>query len=250
MLHRRWLATLGLIVSLVGASLPQGWRTAAAADFDVKGKAEAKEATRLYKQGKYAEAAGYFAKLSVDYPDMPVFERNLGACFYYLNKPEPALSNLRNYLHHQRDIAPDDKAVVDRWIEEMEKLKTQNAAASLPPAPPPTEAPSSPTIVPTPSLAVPPQAGEVPISAASPPPSLPMAPAPVEPTSKPEGPTLASTPAASEVGTAAAPYYKRSWFWGTVTAVLAAGAITAVVLSTRKTESNVPSTPLGNQGGW
>jgi hypothetical protein len=124
-------------LAAVGANMPQFRQTALAAGLDQKGKADAKEATRLFKQGQYEEAAQIFARLSVDYPDMEIFERNLGACFYYLGKPEPALSNLRRYLGRRKDIAPDDKAVVDRWIDEMEKLRAQNAAASLPPAPAP-----------------------------------------------------------------------------------------------------------------
>ena len=95
------------------------------AGMDAKGEAEAKEAIRLYKQGLYEEAAQRFAKLSVDYPDMLVFERNLGACFYYLKRPEPALSNLRRYLARKQNIAADDKTVVDRWIAEMEALRAQ-----------------------------------------------------------------------------------------------------------------------------
>jgi len=43
---------------------------------------------------------------------MPVFVRNLGACYYYLRRPDPAMSNLREYLHKKKDIAPDDRP---RW---------------------------------------------------------------------------------------------------------------------------------------
>jgi hypothetical protein len=126
---------LGVMVCTAGANLAHFEGFAVAADLDDKGEAQAKEATRLYKQGQYEEAAKLFAQLSVEHPDMPIFERNVGACFYYLKKPEPALSNLRNYLNHKKDIAPDDKAVVDRWIEEMEKLRAQSTAAPVAPVP-------------------------------------------------------------------------------------------------------------------
>jgi len=242
MVHRQRMATLVLVASLVGASVPLDHHAAAAVELDAKGEAEAKKASRLYRQGKYEEAADLYAKLSVDYPDMPIFERNVGACFYYLHKPEPALSNLRNYLNHKNDIAPDDKAVVDRWIEEMERLQARNVA----PAPPPTKEPSFPAATPPPSL----PAGEATVPAAAPPPPLAAPPAPVEPARKPAGADLTATPAPGDTGAAGAPFYKRWWFWGTVGAVVAAGVVTTVVLATRKTESNVPETPLGNQGGF
>jgi hypothetical protein len=113
---------------------PQRLALAGAGDLDDKGEAEAKEALRLYKQGSYEEAAKMFARLSVDYPNLPTFERNVGACFYYLKRPDPALSNLRNYLNHKKDITSDDKAVVDRWIEEMEELRAKELPSAAPPS--------------------------------------------------------------------------------------------------------------------
>lgn len=198
-----------------GANLAHVEGVALAAGLDARGEETAKEATRLYKQGDYEAAAKLYSELSVDYPDMPIFERNVGACFYYLNRPGPALSNLRNYLLHKKDIAPDDKAVVDRWIEEMERLRAQNQRVTK--APPPA-APLAPA-----PLSVPPPA---PASTAAP------------------GLDLSAPSAPSGE---AHPFYTRGWFWGTVGAVVVAGAATAVVLSTRKGGSNVPSSTLGNQ---
>jgi len=259
MVPRRAALLLSVSLCLTAASL------ARAAELGAKDEETAREATRLYKQGQYEEAAKLYAKLSVDHPDMPVFERNVGACFYYLHKPEPALSNLRNYLHHKKDITPDDKAVVDQWIAEMEKLHAQNAAARAPQAPPPREEPSFPAALPTeqPPLpaaaprpepafpALPPPAapaGEATVPVASPPGPPPLLPVPAEAASKPAGADLTSAPMPSDTGEASAPFYRRVWFWGTVAAVVVAGTVTAVVLATRKTESNVPESALGNQG--
>jgi hypothetical protein len=134
MAPRLRLVWLVLVVSTAAANLPRLESAALAAGLDLKGEATAKEASGLYRQGLYEDAAKLFAKLTVDYPDMPIFERSLGACFYYLHKPEPALSNLRNYLVHRQDIPADDKAVVDRWIDEMEKLRAQTRATAMPAA--------------------------------------------------------------------------------------------------------------------
>ena len=128
--------TLLIAIVAVGTSLPQLQPTALAAGLDAKSKATLKEATRLYKQGQYEEAAKLLTELAVDHPEMTNLQRNLGACYYYMRRPEPALSNLRDYLAHKKnDITADDKQEVERWIDEMEKLRAQNAA--VPVAPPP-----------------------------------------------------------------------------------------------------------------
>jgi hypothetical protein len=126
------------MLPIVGVDLPLVGRAALAAGLDKKGEADAKDATRLFKQGLYQEAAPIYARLSVDYPDMEVFERNLGACYYHLRQPEPALSNLRHYLGRKKNIGAEDKATVERWIDDMEKLRAQNEAAAVAPKPQPT----------------------------------------------------------------------------------------------------------------
>jgi len=226
------------LLAAVAANLPAP--TAMAAGLDQKGRADAKEATRLYKQGQYQEAAEIFARLSVDYPDMAIFERNLGACFYYLRKPEPALSNLRHYLSRRKDIAPDDKVAVDRWIDEMEKLRAQNAAASAPPAPapaepvaPPPAAAEAPTVTAPPPMAPaePPKAEE-PAPAISAAASIPPAPALSE-APKPAGVDLTSTPAPSDSSEAGTSFYKTWWFWSSAAVVVVGGAVTAIYFATR-----------------
>jgi hypothetical protein len=102
---------------------------------DKNAKADAKEAMRFYKAGDYDDAAKIFLKLSIAYPDMLVFVRNLGACYYYMRRFEPALSNLRDYVHRKKDIAPDDRAEVEGWIGEMERLRDQAATAAAAPGP-------------------------------------------------------------------------------------------------------------------
>jgi hypothetical protein len=167
--NRSAVFSLVATIALVGVSLTYSQRSALAqgADMDAKGEAEAKEALRLYKQGLYEDAAKVFAKLSVDYPNMLIFERNVGACFYYLRKPEPAISNLRQYLSRKKDIAQDDKEVVERWIAEMEKLREQEATAKLPPPAAPQPA-SWPVGAPAPAPAAQGRPGPVPSASPAP----------------------------------------------------------------------------------
>jgi hypothetical protein len=199
-----FLITLALSLTVVNVARLES--TAHAAGLDRKGKAEAKEATQLYKEGRYEEAARIFAKLSVKYPDMEIFERNVGACFYYMRKPEPALSNLRNYLNHKKAIAPDDKTVVDRWIAEMEELRAQQAATRASAEQPPK------------SLAAP-----LPASAA---------PSPGEMAIRPAGADLTSERTSSAVRQ---PIYKTWWFW-TAAAAMVAGTVTAILLARRSND--------------
>jgi hypothetical protein len=196
---------LSLIAAVAVLAALSSSPAALAAGLDAKGEADAKEATRLYKEGNYEEAAKVFARLTVDYPEMPIFERSLGACFYYLRKPEPALSNLRNYLNHRKDIPEDDKAVVDRWIEEMEKVRAQNAAAAPVPVPIPLPVPTAAT----------PESATATVPAPAPAPGLDLA--------------AEQPPAPSE----SPPIYKTWWFWTGVGAVVVAGTVTAIVLANR-----------------
>ncbi|MGD0838492.1 MAG: tetratricopeptide repeat protein [Polyangia bacterium] len=216
-------------IVLVGANT-LGWPRSAFGqemEMDEKGEATAKEAMLLFKQGQYEDAAKIFAKLSIDYPDILVFERNLGACFYHLKKAEPALSNLSHYLSHKRDIAQDDKDVVDRWISEMEKLRDQEAAAKLAPTAPPVS-PASETA----SAAVQPEAASESRPELTAPTSPAYLPAPVAQPAAPAALNLSTPGKPAEVQEQKTPFYKTWWFW-TGAAAVVAGTATAILLGTR-----------------
>lgn len=198
----RLVATLACITSMlaVGMCLPDVAGPAIAEETTSGYEADATEATRLYKQGRYEEAAAIFVKLSVDYPDMLVFERNLGACYYYLRKPEPAISNLRSYLGKKKEIEPEDKARIDGWIaemeevqKEMEEVQKQHAAAEAARAAQAAVQVSGPLDVGTVATAM---------------------------------PVADTTPVATR------PLYTRWWFW-TAVGALTAGSVTAFLLASQ-----------------
>lgn len=197
--------------------------TALAAVLDEKGEADAKEATHLFNQGHYGQAAPIYAKLLVDYPAMVIFYRNLGACYYYLNKPEPALSNLRRYLSQRKDLAPDDKKVVESWIDEMEKLRARNRDDKS--ASGEAEKPAAgavPAILPTPQPDQP-EPTSVALATAAPPLS--------EVAAKPAGVDLTVGQVTSDPGNASRPFYKTWWFW--TGAAVVAGTVTAILIARR-----------------
>jgi cell division septation protein DedD len=129
----RSLVRLALGIAIGSAlylSLPIAEGQAAA--IAAKDNSKAKQARQFYKEGQYEEAARIFSSLSTEYPDNLVFTRNLGACYYYLHRPDPALSNLREYLRRGEDLTPQDRSEVEGWIAEMENLRRQTTAAATP----------------------------------------------------------------------------------------------------------------------
>jgi hypothetical protein len=124
----------------------------------------AKEAELRYRQGDYEGAAKIFAALSVGHSANPLYVRNLGACFYRMRRPEPAISNLRDYLTRAKDIAIEDRSEVQSWIAEMETLRARidptspgpkEVAAPLPPERTPEQAPVDSVATPMAGLAPP-----------------------------------------------------------------------------------------------
>jgi hypothetical protein len=197
----RSLATLalGVFLATLVSLAPSLTRPASAAELDKKGRSDAKEAMRFYKEGNYEDAAKLFLRLSINYPDMLVFVRNLGACYYYMRRYEPALSNLRDYLHRKTDIAADDHAEVSGWIGEMERLRDQANAPAAPPAAasgdsvPAAGAEAAP--VPSVPVPVPPATATGPAATPGPAPTAPAAASPAPTPSAPSAPAAAGAPA-------------------------------------------------------
>jgi tetratricopeptide (TPR) repeat protein len=236
----RSLARLSLGIAIGSAlclSVPFCEGSALAAGLTAKETAKAKQAKQLYKEGQYEQAAKLFSSLSSDHPEMLVFTRNLGACYYYLRRPEPALSNLREYLRRERDITPEDRSEVEGWMAEMEKLRSHlHAPTAAPVAPepamgatPPPYAPAPPLIAPAPSPP-PPATPLPPVTAA---PFQPAAAAP--PSVVSQGPSSAAT--SVDVTTTAQPPARSSntlaWVAGGigVAGLVAGGVCTGLALS-------------------
>ena len=215
---------LGLTLGLGAAAVVAIPNPACAAELDKKSKADAKEATAFYKEGNYDDAARIFLRLSVANPDTLVFVRNLGACYYYLRRAEPALSNLRDYLHRKKNIADDDRAEVERWIGEMDRLHTEPAqplpAQPLPPSP----------VVPVVPVAPVAPVESAPLAPAYPVPTQPMFPAPGYPS--PSGSSFPVGVAAQPAPAASNGYRTTAWILGItgVAGIGVGGVFTALAL--------------------
>ena len=147
------------------------------------------------------------------------FLYNQARCYQQNARPEDAINRFREYLRVAKDVTPAEKADVDKQIEdcravqaEQEREKEKKAAAG---AASPVQPPATTTAQP---------------EAAAP--SLPVATVenPV-PQVTPGALDLTTEPATSE--TQPDPIYKTWWFWTGAAAVVVAGTVTAIILSTR-----------------
>jgi tetratricopeptide (TPR) repeat protein len=225
------------IGSALCLSLPTYEGRALAAGLTAKDTAKAKEARQLYKAGEYEAAAKIFLGLTGEYPDMLVLTRNLGACYYYLHRPEPALSNLREYLQREQNLTPEDRREVETWIAEMEKLRSEMAATKTPSAVVPAPPPPEPAAVqhsppPPPALSNGPAATHLPTPPAIEP--LPATPPSLADSGRPvlgEGALDLRQKPAEQAATPESS--SRWWLWTGIGAVVAGGIVTAVLLATR-----------------
>src|SRR5581483_6882886 len=128
----------------------------------------------------------------------PVYLHNIGRCHQKMREPDKAIDAFRDYLAKSKNVSPDDRAMIEGYIAEMEKLRDEQAAAKNAPA-----APVATVALPQPARS--PAASTVEINVAPAPPSPPSA------------SLVAVAPAAPEKET---PVYARWWFWTAVGAVV------------------------------
>jgi len=248
---------LALLVLLSGLPALAGPKEDAA-------RAEVAAGTAAYNLGYYDDAARHYEEAYRQVPD-PALLFNIGQAYRLAGKPDRAIVAYRSYLR----TAPADAAnrgQVEKRIPELEKLVAEMKNAQM--APPPGTLPTASPVVQVQNSAVPPAVlppapeGQASSTAAAP---SSVAAEPVEqgtsnfpmfgspPLSatsgtQPAGDTAPGTDlhAASSPAGGSSPVYKRWWFWTGLGAVVAAGVVTAVVLSSGSSKG-IPGTSLGNQ---
>ena len=147
---------LAVFLAALGGALSIREKQALATTLTAEDNAKAKQARQLYKEGQYEDAAKLFSSLSTDYPDKLAFTRNLGGCYYHLRRPEPAISNLREYLRLVKNLSPEDRSEVEGWIAEMEKFRDHPPSpAARATEPPPTTTVPPAALFPSPGLPLP-----------------------------------------------------------------------------------------------
>jgi tetratricopeptide (TPR) repeat protein len=164
------------------------------------------QARTHFAAGEYKEALEIYARLYAETMH-PTYLRNIARCHQNLGNADKAISSFREYLRKAHDLTPDQRKEIEGYIAEMEQLKQSRAAGPPATAAPPTTAPAPPAPLPSPPPAPPPSD---------------TAPALVGP------PTLTATGSPRDDDH---PFYARVWFWGVVGGLVAAGVVTALLVS-------------------
>jgi hypothetical protein len=214
-------------------------------------RAHYETATRLYEVREYAEALKEYKAAYVAKPD-PAFLFNIGQCYRKMDKNEEALDFFQQYL---KKAPPDDpnRAQVEARIQNIKAgLKSAydpfDRSSSAKPAPSqawqpaPAAPPPAPVLAPAPApLPSAPPVGRQPSSPVQ------SGPVPTPMVAPPAGVELVAAPAAPSEVQESSPFYKTWWFWTGVGAVVVAGTVTAIVLSSRGGGTDIPATTLGSK---
>jgi tetratricopeptide (TPR) repeat protein len=192
------LGILFLVPLLIASAI------AAPSDESVRAREHFRKGRVHYELKEYTDALGHF-KDAYRLIQAPELLFNIAQCHWKLGQPAEALDFYRNYL--RRLPKAQNRAEVERRIEELQKELETVKAARPPPKPEPAPAqapPPSPTPV-------------------APPPSAAARPTPAAPEPAVQRPaSVAATPLDVD---AAPPVYKRWWFWtAVVVGVVAVGA--------------------------
>ena len=195
-------------------------------------RSEWRRGTTAYDLGRYQEAAAHFEAAYTLIQD-PGILFNIAQCYRMDGKLNQALERYRAFLRNASADAPN-RNTAEKFVEEI-KRKLEDKKETAPIAPPETvpakePAPAEPATTPVLPLAETPAAGSIgaaPLSATP----IPVPP-PVDSTT-----ALTSLPVASEQTSIDQPMYKKWWFWTGIGAVVAAGTVTALLLTHRSSSS-------------
>ena len=93
-------------------------------------------ARELFGAGRYGEALDIYIKLYAERPH-PTYLRNIGRCYQNLGDADHAISSFRDYLRQAENLAPNQRALVEGYIAEMEGLKRKHEEQQVKPEPEP-----------------------------------------------------------------------------------------------------------------
>jgi tetratricopeptide (TPR) repeat protein len=196
------------------ASSPDGTSTEKSA-----ARSEWRQGNVAYDLAQYEEAAKHYEAAYTHVQD-PVFLFNIGQSYRMGGKLDQALDRYRAFLRNTGEDTPN-RDLAEKFIAEIKrKLEANKESTSIPATPVPQR--PAPTPAPTPLAATP--------SSDIPPPAAAIA-APLQPLPE-SGPNLTSALATpEEAGGDQSRYYKKWWFWTGIGAAVAAGTVTALVLT-------------------
>jgi tetratricopeptide (TPR) repeat protein len=160
----RWLRGLAPI-TLIAALTMAAPQTSLGQTRPAQSKDERElQARELFGFGKYAEALAIYGRLYAETAH-PTYLRNIGRCYQNLGEPDKAINAFREYLRQVKNLAADQRAIVEGYIREMREMQEQKqkrgaesgtaaAPAATPPArtaPPPPPPPPREAVAAAPS---------------------------------------------------------------------------------------------------
>ena len=149
------LALALLSIPAAAAPAPAGAPAPAATDGRADQNADLR-AKELFQAQRYAEALQIYSGLHAR-SRHPTYLRNLGRCHQMMRQPDQAIGYFQAYLREARDLDAAERAEIDGYIAEMQRLR---ATAAAPPAPAPPPATSSVALAAAPSANTAPVTGK------------------------------------------------------------------------------------------
>ncbi|HET6147890.1 MAG TPA: hypothetical protein VFH68_10190 [Polyangia bacterium] len=92
------------------------------------------EARDLFQARRYSDALAIYLRLYTE-TQHPTYLRNIGRCHQMMREPDPAIASFRAYLRDARDLDPSERAEIEGYIGEMQRLKLNAPAPSALPPP-------------------------------------------------------------------------------------------------------------------
>lgn len=87
------------------------------------------QARNLFQAGQYAGALAIYQRLYAE-AHHPTYLRNIGRCHQMLREPRPAIESFQAYLRDARSLDPGERAEIDRYIGEMQRLEVAAPAGA------------------------------------------------------------------------------------------------------------------------
>jgi hypothetical protein len=92
------------------------------------------EARDLFQSHRYADALAIYQRLYAQ-THHPTYLRNIGRCHQVMRAADPAIDSFRSYLRDARDLDPSERAEIEGYIGEMQRLKLNVPPSAAPPSP-------------------------------------------------------------------------------------------------------------------
>ncbi len=100
------------------------------------------QARNFFQAGRYADALPIYQRLYTE-THHPTYLRNIGRCHQMLREPKPAIESFQAYLREARSLDPGERAEIEGYVAEMQRLEVTAPTATAPGWSPASAAPTA-----------------------------------------------------------------------------------------------------------